>query len=144
MRRSTPGRPRTKPAEERRADLLDSAERVFVERGVDAARIDEIAEGAGIAIGTFYLYFSSKREIMLAVQARFIDRLVERQNAAVRSLPADDWVGRVDAWLSDAVRVYLDHAELHDVLYGHTPINASTEIEVSGSGRPPTGRGAQR
>ncbi|MFH9137368.1 TetR/AcrR family transcriptional regulator [Streptomyces sp. NPDC017524] len=131
VRRITPGRPRTKPAEERRADLLDSAERVFVERGIDAARIDEIAEGAGIAIGTFYLYFSSKREIMLAVQARFIDRLVERQNAAVRSLPADDWVGRVDAWLSDAVRVYLEHAELHDVLYGHTPINASTEIEVS-------------
>ncbi|UZI33144.1 hypothetical protein [Streptomyces sp. VB1] len=37
----------------------------------------------------------------------------------------------MDAWLSDAVRVHLDHAELHDVLYGHTPINASTEIEVS-------------
>ncbi|WP_411080220.1 TetR/AcrR family transcriptional regulator [Streptomyces sp. cmx-18-6] len=131
VRRSAPGRPRTKPAEERRADLLDAAEKVFVERGVDAARIDEITQRAGVAIGTFYLHFSSKRDLMLAVQARFIDQLVARQQAAVESLPADDWVGRVDAWLSDAVRVYVEHAELHDVLYGHTPINARTEIQVS-------------
>ncbi|MFJ7327314.1 TetR/AcrR family transcriptional regulator [Streptomyces cyaneofuscatus] len=131
VRRSSPGRPRTKPAEERRADLLDAAESVLVERGIDAARIDEITERAGVAIGTFYLHFSSKRDLMLAVQGRFIDRLVERQEAAVQRLPTDDWIGRLDAWLSDAVRVYVEHAELHDVLYGHTPINARTEIQVS-------------
>lgn len=110
---------------------MDAAERVFVERGIDTARIDEITERAGVAIGTFYLHFGSKRELMLAVRARFIDRLVERQDAAVRILPADDWTGRLDAWLSDAVRAYVDHAELHDVLYGHTPINATAEIQVS-------------
>ncbi|MEV7653097.1 TetR/AcrR family transcriptional regulator [Streptomyces anulatus] len=131
VRRSSPGRPRTKPAGERRAELMDAAERVFVERGIDTARIDEITERAGVAIGTFYLHFGSKRELMLAVRARFIDRLVERQDAAVRILPADDWTGRLDAWLSDAVRAYVDHAELHDVLYGHTPINATAEIQVS-------------
>ncbi|MFD5556467.1 MULTISPECIES: TetR/AcrR family transcriptional regulator [unclassified Streptomyces] len=131
QRRSTRGRPRTKPAEERRADLLDAAERVFAERGIDAARIDEITERADVAIGTFYLHFGSKRDLMLALQARFIDRLVERQHAVVQHLPADDWIGRLDAWLSDAVRVYVEHAELHDVLYGHTPINAKTDIQVS-------------
>ncbi|MFH9116263.1 TetR family transcriptional regulator [Streptomyces globisporus] len=108
----TPGRPRTKPAEERRADLMDAAEGVFAERGIDAARIDEITERAGVAIGTFYLHFSSKRDIMLAVLARFVDRLVERQHAAVRSLPADDLTGRVDAWLSDAVRCVLHDLNL--------------------------------
>ncbi|GGS30321.1 hypothetical protein GCM10010221_30350 [Streptomyces parvus] len=104
---------------------------MFAERGIDAARIDEITERAGVAIGTFYLHFSSKRDIMSAVQARFVDRLVERQHAAAQNLPADDWIGRVDAWLSDAVRIYVEHAQLHDVLYGHTPINATTEIQVS-------------
>ncbi|MGY5074648.1 helix-turn-helix domain-containing protein [Streptomyces griseus] len=79
-----PDRPRTKPAEERRADLMDAAERVFAERGIDAARIDEITERAGVAIGTFYLHLSSQRDLMLAVQARFVDRLVERQHEAVR------------------------------------------------------------
>lgn len=88
-------------------------------------------ERAGVSIGTFYVRFSSKRDLMLAVQARFIGRLAERQHAAVRCLPADDWTGRVDAWLGDAVRVYVEHAEPHDVLYGHTPINATTEIQIN-------------
>ncbi|MFD4124461.1 TetR/AcrR family transcriptional regulator [Streptomyces globisporus] len=131
VRRITPGRPRTKPAEERRADLMDAAEGVFAERGIDAARIDEITERVGVAIGTFSLHLSSKRDIMLAVQARF----VERRHAAVRSLPADDRTGRVDAWLGDAVRAYGEHAELHDVLYGNTPINATTEMTHPVTGR---------
>lgn len=130
-RRLTPGRPRTKPAVERYADILDAAERVFVERGIHAARLDEVTERAGVAIGTFYLHFGSKHDLMLALRARFIDRLVRRQDAVVRSLPADDWVGRLDAWLSDAVRAYVEHAELHDVLYDHTPINAKTTIQVA-------------
>jgi len=125
------GRPRTKPAEERRADLLDAAERVFVERGIDAARLDEITERAGVSIGTFYLHFGSKHDLMLALRARFDDRLVERQDAVVRRLPPEDWIGRVDAWLSDAVRAYVEHAELHDVLYDHTPINAKTTMQVA-------------
>ncbi|MEU5326756.1 TetR/AcrR family transcriptional regulator [Streptomyces parvus] len=131
MRRITPGRPRTELAEERRADLLDAAEGVFAERGIDAARIDEITGRAGVAIGTCCLHFSSERDIMLAVQARFVDRPVERQYAAVQNLPADDWTGRVGAWLSDAVRISVEHAELHDVLHGHTPVNATTETQVS-------------
>ncbi|MDA3648909.1 TetR/AcrR family transcriptional regulator [Saccharopolyspora indica] len=131
QRRSTPGRPRTKPAEERRADLLDAAERVFVERGIDAARIDEITDRADVSIGTFYQHFSSKHDLMLTLRARFVERLVERQDAVVRRLPADDWSGRVDAWLVDGVRAYVEHAELHDVLYDHTPINAKTTIQVS-------------
>ncbi|ALG15018.1 TetR family transcriptional regulator [Kibdelosporangium phytohabitans] len=131
QRRTSPGRPRTKPAEERRADLLDAAERVFVEKGIDAARLDEITDRADVAIGTLYLHFRSKNDLLAAVRARFNDRLVERQNAVVRAMPADDWIGRVDAWLSDAVRAYVEHAELHDVLYDHTPINAKTTMQVS-------------
>ncbi|MFF8964943.1 TetR family transcriptional regulator [Streptomyces globisporus] len=77
MRRITPCHPRTKPAEERRADLMDAAEGVFAERGTDAARIDEITERAGVVSGTFHLHFSSQHDIMLAVEARFVDRLVE-------------------------------------------------------------------
>ncbi|MFB7874518.1 MULTISPECIES: TetR/AcrR family transcriptional regulator [unclassified Nocardia] len=131
QRRSTPGRPRTKPAEERRADLLDAAEQVFIERGIAAARLDEITERADVAIGTLYVHFNSKNDLMVALRARFIDRLVARQQAAAQKLPADDWIGRVDAWLTDAVRAYVEHAELHDVLYDHTPVNAKTTVQVS-------------
>lgn len=104
---------------------------MFVERGIDAARLDEITDRANVAIGTLYLYFGSKQDLLLALRARFIDALVARQDAIVQRLPGEDWVGRVDAWLTDAVRAYVEHAELHDVLYDHTPINAKTTIQVS-------------
>ena len=46
-----------------RARLLAAAEEVFGEVGFDRASVSEITRRAGVAQGTYYLYFSSKREI---------------------------------------------------------------------------------
>jgi AcrR family transcriptional regulator len=52
---------------DRRAALLDAARRVFAERGVEAARVSAIVARAGVAQGTFYLYFASKSALILAL-----------------------------------------------------------------------------
>src|SRR5438874_8462618 len=49
--------------EQRRAAVLNVARRIFADKGYHANSIDDIIEGAGIARGTFYLYFESKRAI---------------------------------------------------------------------------------
>jgi len=54
-------------SEFRRAEILDAARTVFARRGFAHGIIDEIAQEAGIAKGTVYLYFSSKTEIYKAV-----------------------------------------------------------------------------
>jgi AcrR family transcriptional regulator len=46
-----------------RQRLLEAAESVFAELGYHDASIVKITEAAGVAQGTFYLYFSSKQEI---------------------------------------------------------------------------------
>ncbi len=46
-----------------RRRLLEAAEEVFTERGYHDASIVKITEAAGVAQGTFYLYFGSKQEI---------------------------------------------------------------------------------
>ena len=61
---------------ETRRRLLDAAERVFGELGFYDASIVKITEAAGVAQGTFYLYFSSKKEIF--------DELVRDLNRRVR------------------------------------------------------------
>jgi AcrR family transcriptional regulator len=48
---------------ERRQQVLQAARRVFSEHGYHATSIAHIIEAAGIARGTFYLYFVSKRAI---------------------------------------------------------------------------------
>ena len=52
------------------AKLLDAGMRVFAERGFHAARVDDIVRSARASHGTFYLYFSSKEDLLraLAVQ----------------------------------------------------------------------------
>jgi len=47
----------------RTAELLEAARRVFAKKGFDAATVDEIAAAAGVAKGTVYLYYRSKREV---------------------------------------------------------------------------------
>ena len=50
--------------------LLDAGMRVFADRGFHAARVDDIVRAARASHGTFYLYFSSKEDLLraLAVQ----------------------------------------------------------------------------
>ncbi len=62
---------------QRRTEILDSARRVFQERGYTEARMAEIAERAGIAAGTLYLYFPSKEALAQALGEDYLMRLAE-------------------------------------------------------------------
>jgi len=53
-------------SEFRCAEILDAARQVFARRGFNLATVDDIAEAAGVAKGTLYLYFRSKDEIYMA------------------------------------------------------------------------------
>lgn len=59
--------PRQARSREKRAELLRSAETLFVERGYAATTADDIALAAGVSVGTFYNYFRNKRQILLTL-----------------------------------------------------------------------------
>ncbi len=61
------GRPLTKRGEATRRRLLEAGEEVFAELGYHEASIVKITERAGVALGTFYLYFDSKQTIFEAL-----------------------------------------------------------------------------
>lgn len=61
---------RAQHAEERRIQLIDTALRVFAEKGWDATSIPDLAQAAGIAQGLMYHYFRNKEELLLAVVER--------------------------------------------------------------------------
>ncbi|CAH0183677.1 TetR/AcrR family transcriptional regulator [Microbacterium sp. KHB019] len=61
------GRPLTKRGEATRRRLLEAAEGVFADLGYHEASIVKITERAGVALGTFYLYFDSKQTIFEAL-----------------------------------------------------------------------------
>jgi AcrR family transcriptional regulator len=72
---------RTERGARTRTRLLEAAEQVFTELGYHEASIVKVAEAAGVAPGTFYLYFAGKQDIF--------DELVEELNRRVRRAMAD-------------------------------------------------------
>lgn len=69
--------------QETRREILGAALACFAERGYHATGIADIVRRVGIAQGTFYLYFQSKREIV----EQILDDLMERLSAALLDLP---------------------------------------------------------
>ncbi len=59
--------------QERHDAILDAAERVLSRERDRTASVSEVADEAGLAKGTVYLYFPSKEELLLAVHERNID-----------------------------------------------------------------------
>ena len=62
---------RTKPAEQRRADLLEAGRELFLAKGVAATSLDDVTSRAGVSKGLFYLYFRSKDDLLTALQDQF-------------------------------------------------------------------------
>lgn len=61
--------------ERRRQELLQAALRVFAERGYHQTRITDLIEAAGVARGTFYLYFDSKHAIFHELLDLLLDQI---------------------------------------------------------------------
>lgn len=77
------GRPPTRGRRTRRR-ILDAAEAVFAEMGYHESSIVRIVERAGVAQGTFYIYFRSKQQIFEELITDLNSRLREAMsNAAV-------------------------------------------------------------
>lgn len=56
-------------ADQRSAEILESARRAFAEKGFDGASMQDIARQAGMSVGNFYRYFPSKSAIVEALIA---------------------------------------------------------------------------
>ncbi|MGO9742715.1 MAG: TetR/AcrR family transcriptional regulator [Roseiarcus sp.] len=118
-----PRRPRTKPPAERRDELMNAAERLFLEQGFGPATVEQITASAGVAKGTFYLYFKSKEDMRSALGERFARNHLARIETAVARKSRKDWKGRLAAWAAASISFYLDSIKLHDVLFyeGRSP-----------------------
>lgn len=84
--------------EARPGEILDAALHVFVEKGFAAARLDDIAQRAGVTKGTLYLYFASKEEMFEAIVARVVVPRAEQMEAALSQYPGNS---------SDLIRFFL-------------------------------------
>jgi len=67
--------------------------------------------------GSFYHYFRTKAEILVAVRTRFAVEFRDRVAAAVERCGTASWAQKLEAWVEGMVAAYFDLQPLHDVLF---------------------------
>ncbi|MFI5053478.1 MAG: TetR/AcrR family transcriptional regulator, partial [Acidimicrobiia bacterium] len=88
--------------------IMDTARDVFLAKGYHGLRIDDIADAAGLSRASFYTYFASKRDLLLALGQETFEA-TERTLDEMESLAADWTPPRV----YDLVRIYMKMLEEH-------------------------------
>ncbi|MBA9026962.1 MULTISPECIES: TetR/AcrR family transcriptional regulator [Bacillaceae] len=74
----------------RKQHTIQVAHRLFIEKGYQATSIQDILENSSISKGTFYNYFSSKSELMIAIFNSMHEKLEkERNKLMIGQSPAD-------------------------------------------------------
>jgi AcrR family transcriptional regulator len=133
---------RTKPAEQRRAELLAAGQALFLAKGIAGTSLDDITQRAGVSKGLFYLYFSSKEDLVLALREQFSRELAGRMRAAAGAVPvnaASAWADRLDACVRAGFECYRELHDLHEVLFHHARVS-SPGSGKSGSGKSGPGK----
>jgi len=87
--------------EGRRLAILHAAKDVFAERGYPASGVSDIIERAGVARGTFYLYFESKRTVFTAL----VDHALQAIQDSLVPVPLDQPERIVQGLMDNAERI---------------------------------------
>jgi AcrR family transcriptional regulator len=117
----------TRQRVDRRAALLDAARQIFALKGVEAARVSEIVARAGVAQGTFYLYFASKSSLVLALTD---DVYAEIRETVARALATEEHAaGQVSAGVTAAFRAIERNRDICAIVH---PRAGGAEIRQEG------------
>ena len=99
---------RAKQKVNRTQRILAVATNLFRTQGYDAVRIEDIAEAAEVSVGTFYNYFQTKGDVLVAIVSLEVEEVLLAGAAVVAKPPAT-----VATALNSLVAVYFDHSVVY-------------------------------
>jgi len=80
--------------DERYAEFLDVAQRLFISQGYDHTTVQDVIDAVGVAKGTFYHYFDSKQAVLEALVTAYADQLL----AVFEDIVGDSSLDSVEKW----------------------------------------------
>ena len=98
-------------------ELLDAARRVLAAKGYHGTKIVDIARAARVGVGTFYLYYPTKKALFLELVEDTVQRL-KRELDAVRAQVADPLTS-ARAGTETFFRFAQENRELFRIVFGH-------------------------
>lgn len=101
--------------------LIESAIRIFQQKGFQMTRVSDIVADAGVAQGTFYNYFKSKEEIFREICNEFIvqvqQKFIERTEHMFDGDTSDEVVQNVHQVVRDLFQIYHENLDVAELLF---------------------------
>ncbi|GIG62356.1 hypothetical protein Lfu02_67280 [Longispora fulva] len=123
---------RFQPPDVRRRQILDAVADLLLADGYDNLTVSRVADRAGVAKGTVYLYFDSKNALIRALQAD-LWQLMLHDPVATLSDDALTWADRLDRLVAAWVEAESTHADLYHLLFhlhggGGDPMTGARDV----------------
>ena len=94
-----------KTKEERRNEIIETAGKLFEEKGYEQTQVQDIVNEIGVAKGLFYYYFKSKDEVMEELADRYADAIIDSVNKLIdKDITTFDKINRI-------FQIFIDSAE---------------------------------
>ena len=94
-----------KTKEERRNEIIETAGKLFEEKGYEQTQVQDIVNEIGVAKGLFYYYFKSKDEVMEELADRYADAIIDAVNNLIdKDISTFDKISRI-------FQIFIDSAE---------------------------------
>jgi AcrR family transcriptional regulator len=114
--------------DENRRRLIEAAREVFAAKGYHVATVSDITRRAGLAKGTFYLYFEEKKEIYYELVRTFLQH-VKDIGASVRGevKTPQEFFARCEQAAGELLRVFIEHHGLARLAYRESGLDSELE-----------------
>ena len=100
-----------KTKEERRNEIIETAGKLFEEKGYEQTQVQDIVNEIGVAKGLFYYYFKSKDEVMEELADRYADAIIDAVNKLIdKDISTFDKINRI-------FQIFIDSAEKRSGIY---------------------------
>ena len=94
-----------KTKEERHNEIIETAGKLFEEKGYEQTQVQDIVNEIGVAKGLFYYYFKSKDEVMEELADRYADAIIDAVNKLIdKDIATFDKINRI-------FQIFIDSAE---------------------------------
>jgi TetR/AcrR family transcriptional regulator, fatty acid metabolism regulator protein len=97
-----------------RRKILDSAARIFSEKGYYGSVVDDIVKASGTSKGAVYFYFQSKEQIFLSLVETYVGTVAQELQAAVHR--SRGLMAQVEAAVATLVRSFQAHRPLAKIV----------------------------
>jgi AcrR family transcriptional regulator len=114
--------------DDNRRRLIDAAREVFATRGYHVATVSEITRKAGLAKGTFYLYFDEKKQIYFELVRTFLQLVKDIGQSVQREVRTpQEFLRRCEQAAGELLRVFIEHHGLARLAYRESGLDAELE-----------------